>query len=114
MGENFTALFTKLRDPSVPGLHGLKGLWRPAAPFRAVDLLRPHPKNGKVISSQPGGGGLPHLHPIILPLVPGIFWGYPSDWSRPLPGGVPQDGDATPWPGQAGVPPRTPQDWGDS
>ena len=26
--------------------------------------------------------GLPHLHPIILPLVPCPFWGYPNDWSQ--------------------------------
>ena len=28
------------------------------------------------------GGGAPHLHPIILPLVPCPFWVYPSDWSQ--------------------------------
>ena len=27
-------------------------------------------------------GGVPHLHPIILPLVPCPFWGYPSIWSQ--------------------------------
>ena len=26
--------------------------------------------------------GVPHLHPIILPLVPCPFWGYPSDYSQ--------------------------------
>ena len=34
--------------------------------------VHPHPGGG--------GGGLPHLHPIILPLVICPFWGYPSDW----------------------------------
>ena len=47
-------------------------------------------------------GEIPHLHPIILSLVPCPFWGYPSDWSqvpswrgssvtgpRFLPGGLP-------------------------
>ena len=29
-----------------------------------------------------GGGGVPHLHPIILPLVPCPFWGYPPSWDR--------------------------------
>ena len=79
--------------------------------------------------------GVPHLEPIILPLVPCSFWGHPSDWSQvpcwegipqfqageyPSPRWypssrwvIPQDGVA---PGQDGVPPArmgTPmQDWG--
>ena len=43
-----------------------------------------------------GGEGLPHLHPIILPLVPCPFWGYLISiqyfhWSH-IPSGVPQVG----------------------
>ena len=40
---------------------------------------------GKVLFSQVSVCshlGVPHLHPIILPLVPCPFWGYPSDWSQ--------------------------------
>ena len=44
------------------------------------NIYRPHPKDGKLIFSQvsvrsQGEGGLSHLYPIILPLVPGPFWG---------------------------------------
>ena len=35
--------------------------------------------------------GVPHLHPIIPPLVPCPFWGVPSDWSQ-----VPSGGYASP------------------
>ena len=31
--------------------------------------------------------GVFHLHPIILPLVPCLFWGYPNDWSQVPSGG---------------------------
>ena len=34
-------------------------------------------------------GGIPHLHPIILPLVPCPFWGYPCDWSQVHTWGLP-------------------------
>ena len=41
-------------------------------------------------TNQGGGGGLPHLHPIILPLVPCPFWrGTPATGPRPFPGGTP-------------------------
>ena len=85
-----------------------------------------------VCSGEGGGGGLPHLHLIILPLVPCPFWGVPHLHPIILPlvpcpfwgatpvtgprslsrgystprlggGGVPQDG-VPPWPGQDGVP----------
>ena len=42
--------------------------------------------------STPGGGGVPHLHPI-LQLVMSFPRGYPSDWSQvPSRGGVPSPG----------------------
>ena len=65
------------------------------------DFYRPHPKDGKVIVSvcsvslfvqsvhTPPGGGVPHLHAIILPLVPCPFGGYPSDWSQVPSWGLP-------------------------
>ena len=48
-------------------------------------FYRPHPKDGEgdafclFCQFTPGGeGGVPHLHPIILPLVSCPFWGYPN------------------------------------
>ena len=83
--------------------------------------------------------GIPHLHPIILPLVPCPFWGCPSDWSQvpswgvhqsqaggctPVPGGcIPVlAGWGTPLPGQNEVPlirdrmeyPLTMSEWGNT
>ena len=75
-------------------------------------FYRPHPfrRMGKVLFSQvcvcPHQVGIPHLHPMILPLVPCPFWVDPSDWSR-VPswgGGVPQSQVG------AGVP--SPRQWG--
>ena len=79
-------------------------------------LYRPHPKDGvpgtvfmDVCLSTPGG--VPHLHPIILPLVPCPFGGYPSDWLQtcpfsegtPVPDGegmgYPPARDGSPWDG---------------
>ena len=56
------------------------------------------------------GKGVPNLHPIILPLVPCPFWGYPSAWSqvpsRRTPPPPSQDWVGyTPWPEQDGVSP---------
>ena len=61
--------------------------------------------------------GEAHLHPIIVPLVPCPFWGYPSDWSQVLSLGVPliqdrmgyspppqpEQDEVFPWPGLNGV-----------
>ena len=48
---------------------------------------------GKVIvsvcQSTPRGEGVPHLHPIILPLVHVLSGGYPSDWYQVPSGGTP-------------------------
>ena len=57
----------------------------------------------KYVSVHTRGGGLPHLHPIILPLVPSPFWGYPSDWSQVPSWGYPSDWSQVPsegYPGQ--------------
>ena len=49
--------------------------------------------------------GVPHLHPIILPLYPCAFWGmgYPSDWSQVPSGGTPVLGGGTRVPGRSTV-----------
>ena len=69
---------------------------------------------GVCLSTPGGGGGLPHLHPIILQLVPCPFWGCPHDWSQ-VPSwvstlarsgwGVPQPGPDGDYPGQGWVSP---------
>ena len=71
---------------------------------------------GKVLFSQvsrsTGAGGIPHLHPIILPLVPGPLPGRVPSHERmgilpPLPSGTGQDGIPPPSSetGQDGIPP---------
>ena len=88
----------------------------------------------RCVSVKFGGRGLPHLHPIIIPLVLYPFWGYsstgffPRPVSAPLLGrypspplgedrmGLPQPGqDGLPsrpisWSGEDGVPPHPRQD----
>ena len=66
-----------------------------------VKYCRPYPKDGGgtvftgvCLSTSGKGGGLLHLDPVILLLVPCPFWGYPIPqylhWSHVLSGGVPQ------------------------
>ena len=67
------------------------------------------------VCSHPGGGGLPHLHPIILPLVPCPFQGYPSDWSQVRMGDSPVTGPRSGWAGTQwlGTPhPLARSEWG--
>ena len=64
-------------------------------------------------------GGVPHLHSIILPLVPCPFWGQSSDWSQVPSQGYSSPRQGVPHPGmRMGCPPNQVrmgypgQDWG--
>ena len=83
---------------------------------------RPHPKDGEDtvftgVCPHPGGGGgggeVPHLRPIILPLVPCPFWGVPPSPSHntstgpmSFPGGYLNDSSKVPSQGGTPVPER--------
>ena len=62
--------------------------------FFVTALIRRMRKVMFSVCSHPRG--VPHLHPIILPLVPCPFGGYPIDWSQFPYGGYPTPGQGVP------------------
>ena len=58
--------------------------------FTGVSLSVHNPSHNTSTGPMSFPEGVPHLHPIILPLVPCPFWGYPSDWLQVPSQEVPQ------------------------